>query len=42
MGGEEYARVSARVSLISTVQTVASGILLFLFLLAVRNVLRLK
>lgn len=39
---QEYLRVSARVSMASTLQTLASGLLIFLFLLAVRNLLRLR
>jgi uncharacterized protein YjbI with pentapeptide repeats len=41
-GDQEYARVSSRVSRVSTVQSLASGVLILLFLLAVRNLLRLK
>jgi hypothetical protein len=39
---EKHPTIPPRVSLISTLQTVVSGILLFLLLLAVRNLLRLK
>ena len=42
VGDQEYAKVSPRVSIASTLQSVASGVLIFLFLLAVRNLLRLK
>jgi hypothetical protein len=41
-GDQHYLRVSARVSSASTLQALASGLLIFLFLLAVRNLLRLK
>jgi hypothetical protein len=41
-GDQEYAKVSSRVSRVSTFQSLASGVLLLLFLLAVRNLLRLK
>jgi len=41
-GDQEYAKVSPRVSTASTLQSLASGVLIFLFLLAMRNLLRLK
>jgi hypothetical protein len=41
-GDQEYPKVWPRVSTASTLQSIASGVLLFLFLLAVRNLLRLK
>jgi hypothetical protein len=34
--------MSPRVSFISTLQSLASGVLIFLFLLAARNLLRLR
>jgi uncharacterized protein YjbI with pentapeptide repeats len=41
-GDQEYPKVWPRVSMASTLQSLASGVLIFLFLLAVRNLLRLK
>jgi pentapeptide repeat protein len=41
-GDQQYLRVSARVSTAATLQALASGLLIFLFLLAVRNLLRLQ
>jgi hypothetical protein len=35
-------RVPSRVSIASTLQALASGVLIFLFLLVVRNLLRLR
>jgi uncharacterized protein YjbI with pentapeptide repeats len=42
VGDQEYPKVWPSVSLASTLQSLASGLLIFLFLLAVRNLLRLK
>ena len=39
---EKYSMMSPRVSFISTLQSLASGVLIFLLLLAVRNLLRLR
>jgi pentapeptide repeat protein len=39
---QEYPKVSPRVSLVSAIHSLASGILIFLFALAVRNLLRPK
>ena len=41
-GEQEYVKVSQRVSLAASVQSLASAILIFLLLLAVRNLLRLR
>ena len=41
-GDPQYPLVPIRVSVASTGQALASGLLIFLFLLAVRNLLRLK
>jgi hypothetical protein len=41
-GGQQYLSVPVRVSMASTGQALASGLLIFLFVLAVRNLLRLK
>jgi hypothetical protein len=41
-GDQQYLRVPARVSTAATMQALASGLLIFLFLLAVRNLLRLR
>jgi hypothetical protein len=39
---QRYPRIPFLVSIVSAIQTVASGLLIFLFVLAVRNLLRLK
>jgi hypothetical protein len=41
-GEQEYVKVSPRVSLASTVQSLASALLIFFLLLSVRNLLRLR
>jgi len=40
-GDQQYVSVPVVVSVVSTAQALASGLLIFLFLLAVRNLLRL-
>lgn len=41
-GNQQHLRVPVRVSMASTIQALASGLLIFLFVLAARNLLRLK